>query len=303
MLYDFSCTPQLFTNEALNSGQNNMFFLQLFLKEVNKNGILADLNNGDWRKSVWQHINDLPPKYKDKLHHLFSTLKDHNLIVGHKKVDFKPSNEEEWIKLAEMSNGLQSFFSIISSKSTDKTQTLQDLLESEKWEEERLATHYIVQNEENLSLELNPILNYARKVILIDPYFNILRPRYRTTLNIVSQQLRNQRGNKQKGTIEIHARYKYGETDDKKFISSWERSSKDIFQKYGHICKLYLWDNADSWHDRYIITDQCGVHVGAGLDVREEGKSTWAKLEYITLADILKDFRENSSSYTLKVSL
>lgn len=295
MLYDFSCTPQLFTEEALSSEKSNMFYLQLFLKEIYKNGIIADLNNGDWKKNVLQQINSLPPMYKDKLLHLFSTLKDHNLIVGHKKFELKPSNELEWIKLAELSDDLQSFFSIVSYEQASKTQTLQDLLESERWQEERLTTHHIIQNEENLLSELKPILNYARKVTLIDPYFNTLKARYRTTLNLVAEQLRIQRGNAQKGTIEIHARFVLGELDDSKFISSWQRSSKEIFQKYGHLCKLYLWDKADSWHDRYIITDQCGIHVGAGLDVREDGKSTWAKLDYNTLADIVKDFRENSS--------
>ncbi|MBT5935429.1 hypothetical protein [Sulfurimonas sp.] len=303
MLYDFSCTPQLFTEEALNSDSSNFFFLQMFLKEVNKNGILADLNNGDWRKQVLQQINSLQPSHKDKLLHLLSNLKDHNLIVGHKKAELKPSSEEEWIELAKISDDLEPFFSMLSLSKNDKTISLQSLFESDKWQDERLRTHYIIQNEVNLLQELKPILSYAKKVILIDPYFDTIRPKYRATLNIVAQELRSQRGNAQKGTIEIHTRFKYGETDGHKFKSSWERSSKEIFQKYGHICRLYQWDKTDSWHDRYIITDQCGVHVGAGLDVREEGKSTWAKLEYSTLSDIVKDFRENSSSYELKLSL
>jgi len=299
MLYDYACTPQVFSDEALDANSAHFTLLAMFLRGVLENGMIADLNNGDWKKNVIQNINQLPSKYKDKIAHLYQSLKDKNLIVGHKKSDLKPSNEEEWLKLVELSNEKVPFYEIISLLETEYSHSLEDVLDSEKWIQ-RSRTHYVVQNEENLRIELKPILSYAKKVTLIDPYFSTLRPKYRTTLGVIAELLRDQRGNNQKGTIEIHIRYKAGETDDNRFLNSWKRSSQEIFQKHGHICKLFQWDKADTWHDRYIITDQCGVHVGAGLDDRDEGKSTWSKLDYNTLSDIVKDFRENSSPYTLK---
>lgn len=299
MLYDYACTPQIFSNEALEINSAHFTLLTMFLRGVLDNGMIADLNNGDWKKNVIQNINHLPPKYKDKIAHLYQSLKDKNLIVGHKKSDLKPSNEEEWLKLAELSNEKEPFYGIISLLESDLSHSLEDMLESDKWIQ-RSRTHYVVQNEENLRKELKPVLSYARKVTLIDPYFSTLRSKYRTTLGIIAELLRSQRGNVQKGMIEIHIRYKAGETDASTFLNSWMRSSQEIFQKHGHICKMFQWDKAESWHDRYIITDQCGIHVGAGLDDRNEGKSTWSKLDYSTLSDIVKDFRENSSPYILK---
>lgn len=304
MLYDLSCTPQIFSKDALESDSNNIFFLVQFLEDVYRNGMLADLNNGEWRKNVFKNINELSPSDKDALSNLISTLKDHNLIVGHTKSGLKPSSEKEWIELAKISDSLQSFFGIVSFEQEDKTQTLKDLLYSTKWKQERLSSNVIIQNEENLIMALNPILAYAKRVILIDPYFNIMKSKYRLTLNLVAKLLRSQRGNMQSGSIEIHTSFKKDDIDPSNdtFRNSWTKIKNDLFKEYGHVNTMYIWNNTDDWHDRYIITNQCGVQVGAGLDVRN-GKSTWSKLDYSVLANILKDYKENSSPYRLHAIL
>jgi len=301
MLYDYACTPQIFD---INDDSAKAKDLIHFLYGVIQNGMLADLNNGDWKKEVISIINNLPEKYKDKFSALYKNLKDKNLIIPHIKADFKPKSEEEWIELAQLSETIKPFYSIIGTQEhIGEVKSLEEFIISDEWLIERVQTKYIIQSEERLRLELESILSYAKKVVLIDPYFNVKTQRYRKTLYLVAEYLRSQRGNNQKGSIEIHTRYEQGKTDTKDYIDAWKKSQKDIFQKFGHTLALYQWDDTSGWHDRFLITDQCGVQVGAGLDVRNEGKSTWTKLDYEILYEILRDYKENSSNYTLKLKI
>lgn len=305
MLYDFSCTPEVFSEQYLTSGDSNYISLVSFLQGIATNGILADLNNGEWKKLVAENLDQLPEQYKGRLLSIFDKLKDQNLIVGHPKSKIKASTEKDWIDIAEISDEKQPFFSMVGSQEYDENiSTVEDLLLSEHWTEERTMSHYILQDEENMRNELSGLLTYAQKVTLIDPYFNTSKYSFRKTLELVAEQFGKRRGMRHRGSIHVHAKYEEGKTDTQKYIDSWKRSSKEIFQKYGHICSLYLWDNTGKkMHDRFIITDQCGVQVGAGLDIRDEGMSTWSKLEYMILSDILKNYIKNSSSFDLKKKL
>ncbi len=302
MLYDFSCTPEVFSEEYLTSEGGHFFSLINFLQGIASNGLLADLNNGDWKKSVVHNLDSLPEQYRSKLLSLFEKLRDQNLIVGHPKSKIKASSEKDWVDVAEISNDKKPFFGIVGSQEyNENVSTIEELILSQHWAEERTISHYIEQNEENMKKELANMLPYAKKVTLIDPYFNTTKYTFRKSLELVAEQFGSRRGMRQKGSIQVHAKYQQGNTDTQHYADSWKKISKEIFQKYGHICSLYLWDNTGKkMHDRFIITDQCGVQVGAGLDIRNEGTSTWSKLEYNTLSDILKNYVENSSSFDLK---
>ena len=304
MLYDFSCTPQVFSEKTLDSSESHFHFLVMFLQGILSNGMLADLNNGDWRKAVLQNINQLNTRHKDLISTLFKSIKDQNLIVGHPKASIKANTEDEWIDVADISNQKKPFFSIVSTDDiTNKKSTLEEVLLSQHWMNDRSRNSYVQQDKTTMREQLGEILGYARIVRLIDPYFS-MRKNYQITLNIVADLLRKQRGNRQKGTIEIHIKYEAGKTDSADFIREWERLSREIFREYGHICSLSQWEDINKqWHDRWIITDQVGVQVGAGLDIRSHGKSTWTKLEYNVLSDILKEYKENSSPFILKKTI
>ena len=236
---------------------------------------------------------------------MFEKLRDQNLIVGHPRSKIKALSEKDWIDVAEISNDKKPFFSIVGSQEyNEHVSTIEDLILSQHWSEERTSSHFIEQNEENMKKELVNMLPYAKKVTLIDPYFNTTKYTFRKSLELIAEQFGSRRGMRQRGSIQVHAKYQQGQTDTQQYADSWKRISKEIFQKYGHICSLYLWDNTGKkMHDRFIITDQCGVQVGAGLDIRNEGNSTWSKLEYNILSDILKNYVENSSSFGLKMKL
>lgn len=55
------------------------------------------------------------------------------------------------------------------------------------------------------------------------------------------------------------------------YLDTWEKKLSLLKKKDGHRFKVFLWESlpsSETLHDRFILTDQCGVSVPGGLDCR-----------------------------------
>ncbi len=302
MLYELILTPQVFEKINLEEIPNQWYRETLeILKASSKNGIIISLNKDEWIRESLIRLNYLSPHLKDKILSLFKRLKDANLIVKIPKSTINASSESEWIAVANDSqNGIPFGMIVATQHMNEHIYTPIEMIDSEIWEEKNQPTLYIEQSEANMEKHLATFLRYAQKIQIIDPYFNIQKGRYKKSLEIISRLFSSRRGFKMGRSIVIHCKYDEFITNDANYTALWKQMKEDIFKTYGHTCMIYIWKESDKkMHDRFIITDQFGLSIGAGLDIREQNKTSWSLIDNNTKSEVLKDYQENSSPFEL----
>lgn len=310
MLLDFAIVPHVFDKSYLESNPEQLYALSALLRDISQRGMITGLNNKDWNKEVLERTNFLPKNSSEKIISILNNLKSRNRIVGHpKQENVRYATELDWIGLAKSLDEKATFSTIVSTQPCEKCEQPNEA--HEKISVLDAGTQVIIQNRENMKIQLAPLLRYARKVTLIDPYFNVAQRRFKDTLELIAECLSQRRGERLKESqIIVNARYvdensaKYfnDRTDTAEYEQRWHEIFNNILQRYGHKCKLQVWDDNRLMHDRYIITDQCGVSVGLGLDMdnSDSRESSWGMLRNDLLSAKLDAVKENSSPYILK---
>ena len=88
-------------------------------------------------------------------------------------------------------------------------------------------------------------------------------------------------------------------------LREWERQLRPVISQWGHKFEVFLWKNrpgGKTFHDRYLITDQCGVRAPGGLDFADNTAraniSSWSLLEADEIRDIIHcEFHQAKSPY------
>jgi hypothetical protein len=150
-------------------------------------------------------------------------------------------------------------------------------------------------------------------VILIDPYMTCRKDRFFNTVQRCADLLGKHDGQQQRGLIQIHAGDPLMDSEvahrelAKDRLDRWEQELKPVVTHWKHMFDVTLWKNntgGKSFHDRYIITDQCGISVPGGLDFGDDptraNLTSWSWQEPSIIEDILRrEFNPSTSPYTL----
>ena len=146
-------------------------------------------------------------------------------------------------------------------------------LDAPCWRDRKISLRFL-KTEDNLKKHLAPLLHFARKVTLIDPYMTCRKERFLNTVQHCAALLGRHFGQDKQWRIEIHAGDpdKESEGDHRESyqdrLSRWERELGPVAKYFKKKFRISLWRNnpGKNFHDRYIITDQFGVDARGGLD-------------------------------------
>jgi hypothetical protein len=301
MLKEICITPQVFEREHIDF--SNWKDIKSLLENIADSGYILGLKNKDWIRTVLENIRCLDPKIKDRLSTIISTLKDRDRIVGHPKSDaFTGTDEDDWYRFAIFLNDIRSFHKIIATQSfkenTISVEELEDIVINQEFG--ITGSKRNIKTEENLEKILMPFLSYSRKVTIIDPYFYLHLKRFKKTLKIVAECFRERRGQRDKGSIDIHCKW---DEINQYNLKAWQQAIRNISNSYDHTIKLYTWERTEGvikLHDRYFITNQSGLVSAAGNDQDDWQQSEWSIKDYRELNDVLIQYKENSSPFKLK---
>lgn len=310
MLKEICVTPQVFDSEHIDS--SNWKDIKTLLEAIKNSGYILGLNNKDWLKTVRKNLNSLDStdsnkqKIKDRLNAIFDLLQNRNRICGHPKGNIIPGNENDWIKIAKDLNDIRPFYALIATahffENIHSVDDLEDIDISDKFGV--IGSQHYIKSEDALQQLFLPILSYARKLTVIDPYFYIDEPRYQTTLSFLAKFFKERRGQKDKGNITINCKWNpEWDSGIKSKFKKWQNEINKIFQEYGHIVTVNVWakkPDGIKMHERYIITDQVGIVAGAGTDKDDFQQSEWSIKNYDTLDEIKSQYIENASVFELK---
>lgn len=287
MLFEHAMTPELFDSAFLNTNDSNEIILVQILRGLAEFGILANLNKDGWIRHVKERVNTLSPATKDKVISCLTVLHDRNRLVRHpRSMTGNPISDCDWLKLALVSHERIPFHAIILSQKlmdncnceSSEFVEFSVSLDSTQWNDCRRRTLTLNKSRADYRSNLAPVLRHARKLALVDPYFKCVK-RYIDTIKICSNLFGDRGHIRLNGQIQIHAlndhRNPHHCIDDR--LAEWERNLRSLADNDGHIFKVFLWENKpDSrakMHDRYILTDQCGILIPGGLDCYDSSRA------------------------------
>lgn len=301
ILKEVTFTPNVFDRNVAMESKQKFERLLNALENLLDSGIIIGLTK------QWQvKINELIQRYddydKDEIEEIFKQLDNRNrlaLYPENRILEDNEDNEDDWIKQANKLNQKRKFNVIVASKDTLTTTPIENL--PRNFFNNRGAV-VARQTEEFMNKMLGPILSYADKVTIFDPYFSLEHDRYKNALEIICENLANHHGVKDEAVIYIQTSIKSMMTSrefDWKVANQWPKIIKKYEDKYGHILTLNIWEelNNDRWHERWLITNQCGIFMGIGSSISDWTDSTWSLLDWRELSNIASKFNINRSKY------
>lgn len=259
--------------------------------------MLADVHKGKWSAHIAARIDSLSPALRDKVKVCMNVLNDRHRLVRHPKcMDSDPRTDQDWLNLICESHDRIPFHAIIlsqmlnenTSRECDAFVEFLEALESERWQVLQKRTLSLFRCRDEYRTALGPILRHAKALSLIDPYMNSQESRFYDTISICSNLLGQRGHTRLRGRIDIHVeagkQMPAGATMTAHF-DLWERRLRPLIDANDHRFRVFLWESlpgSGTMHDRYILTDQCGISIPGGLDCRAHShpnSTDWSLLD------------------------
>lgn len=300
MLFKIVITPDVFTLSNVESLERDLDFLWDY---VHENCILFLPNGNEWTEHILkfkssQFIHDKTTRYLNR-------MKDENRIV----TSGIPVKDENWIEWALTIYKEYELYAIIMPKNKrialrlhgnryidfplNPTQPAVAELKNAKF-------CSIITDEINLEVNLKPILEYARVLRVIDPYLNT-KPWSENSIRIASKLLSGSlQNNKYSGLFEIYLSAKKSQirreelSDPRRTLNIWQPMLDKFYKEYGVRFQVTIfgnYENQKGLHDRYILTDQCGVELSTGFSCdKPVHPQTWKLLPKTSFSKITNMF-------------
>jgi len=299
ILKEVAFTPQAFDKEFNLSNNRRFGKLITILDTLIESGIILAASSS-WKKNIYELLENYEDSDKSELAALLKELDSRERIVTYpssKQLD----SEKSWISEINHLNRQRAFDFIAGTVNEGIVQTVESIERKKYLNSGAVVT---MQTKENMHKMLAPILSYAEIVTIIDPYFQFSVKRYEESFEVICENLGNNHDVKSEAIIDIHTSIKPLLNRDKEFVwqqaDHWPRVIKSFEKKYGHKITLYIWEEVrkqNEWHDRWLITNQCGISIGKGSDVSNWTDSTWSLLDWDVLPEITAKFNKNRSLF------
>lgn len=326
MLYHFAITPDVFDPTILTASSRESVVLVELLRGIADNGLLANLHSGAWHRQIKQQydVEACSPAVRDKVRTCLTVIYDRNRLIRHPAGSELPDTDEcRWLRWAVERHQSDLGYPWHGIVATDEyvhfseivdpvLVALSGVLDHTCWQG-RPKSIRLPKTDVELKAALTPLLKYAERVTLVDPYMTCVQSRFFDTVQQCANLLGKHDGRQARGLIQIHAgdpRYlgddAYNETAADR-LDRWERELKPVIAQWGHKFEVTLWANRSGgkkFHDRYLITDQCGISMPGGQDFESDptraNLTTWSWLEPPIIRDILlQEFHPVKSPYLL----
>lgn len=326
MLNQFAITPDAFEPWAVRNMTPPGIVLIELLRGICENGLLANLHAGRWITDIRRHQDneDLPQNVRDRLESCLSLLHNRNRLIRHPAGSSEYTEDDfRWLKWslerhrADSSNPIAGIFSTdevleLSDLNDDVLIRLSSALDADCWMNRQRSVRF-TKTTTNLLTHLTPIIRYAQKATLIDPYMTCREQRFFETIQHVADLLGKHDGQRSPGIINIHAGdpVALGRDNLRESVSArlarWKIELQPVATQWGHTFRIFLWGRKDGGkllHDRYLITDQCGIDTPGGLDFLPDSEgeranqTTWSLLEHQDVQKIvLEEYHHSKSPY------
>lgn len=315
MLYELAITPDVFDSPLAATDPEHGLELRELLREISTNGLVANFDKGEWARQVMTRADGWPPRTRDALQtHLVRLDKLHRLVRHPKRDAGHPASDQEWLDLAMESHRRVPFDWVVVSKrlhaNTDAQDSalteLAELRQSEGWEARRWSES-VQMCESKYRQLLGPLLRHAKRLEIINPYLSHRNRRHFKIVELCASAM-GERGQAPLAG-KIHNHVWQAESEDPArvdvYLDSWMQELDRLKQQHRlrHSFKVVAWgrkSDGPRMHDRFLLTDQCGVQAGWGFDCLAEGtnqQTTWTFLNELIWKERRNDYVRDVGPY------
>jgi len=308
MLYEYAMTPDLYDSQVQDNIMGADIILTQLLRGIAENGLMANLHKDRFvRHIVDDRLAGVPQKTRDKIIACINLLDTRKRVVRHPvSSNGDPETDLDWLNIAMESQERCPFQAIFLSENLENEYSstcssfvsFETALDSEQWLSGATRTAVVKKTPAEFSAHLKAVLKYARAVQLIDPFMNYDEGRFMNTVNLVSQATGNREFGPLQGRIDIHTELKNQKPirmNLNDYLDGWGRKLQPLIDRDDHRFRVFLWKSlpgSEHMHDRYILTDQCGISVPGGLDCRDHSQANSTDFMLIDEAARLKHWDE-----------
>ena len=88
-------------------------------------------------------------------------------------------------------------------------------------------------------------------------------------------------------------------------LNLWKQKLEPLIKEHNHTFRVFLWESRErkeKMHDRFILTDQCGISISGGLDCRTHShanSTVWSLLDEDVLYKCWEDYDREMSPFKL----
>lgn len=301
---EVALTPHVFDKNKLLDNERKFEKLLNALEGLSESGMLVGVYS-NWYENINKFIEAYDDFDKDEMEGVLKHLHDRQRIVHVQNQLCDKDDEECWISQATKLNQIRAFEIILATQQNYNTKSLDEIdRKTLKDAFQNKGAKVLPQTKENMQKLLMSILAYAEIAKVYDPYFNLSKKRYEDALNIVCQTLGSHHGAKETAIIDIHTSAKtlLNNIDmlDWSLSDNWSSKIRNFQKLYGHQIVIHVWEDKrgnDEWHDRWLITNQCGITLGKGSDISEWHDATWGILDYVEIPNLECKFDSNNNKY------
>lgn len=296
MLIELGILPEVLAKE--HSPEERVLLKELD-RIVRREGIVHDFGFGKWKDSLLER-QDLPLLAKKLLEQWGLEGRLWEAPSGGSKF---PNTDSEWRREVQLYSSKICLTSIIAiepfpfPKGGAQLTSLSDLIEA-PWRETSQSTRTYLKSSSYNKL-LKPIVEKSFRLTIIDPYLN--PDGYITELLPFCTKL----------DAPIHVHIPLISPGERRTVLpseafSWKEKRQHEFSRFDTQLKrkslraeIHLWDH---FHDRFIITNLLGIHMGKGLSINDKVNeiTTWSKLSKLDREAVEREFDSNSGQRTLK---
>lgn len=236
-----------------------------------KGRLIAEFPRKAWFRDVYEAASGFSPTQRTRLEILLREARGTKVIrTG------RPYNENlEWLSNALTENERFPFQAIIAQ---DKGTGSAAVLLAEEIDEQHprmvIANPVSVPRDAaSIASALSALLMHGSRILLIDPFFNLYNPRYKSALRECLRIVKTKNPN---AVCEIHYRYHINASSP----ADIERGAADLFPGLipeGMSLKIFCWkerDGGSDFHARYLLTEKGGIALDAGFSAEGMHQTT-----------------------------
>ena len=287
MIYEFALEPALVARWC--EREKYLFFKEKF--GLRSRRIISTYPK-KWKKFVWEAFKSGPSANDQNAQMRMTEVVQY---LWQKPIK-RPSTFPEimiWLARAEAEHAERPFHAILATDNPRHKSfviPVNDLIEYEHALWEIPDSDSTPRNPAKISETLSPLIRLCRHVLLVDPYFDPNKDRFRQTLKAILNKCNENVCGIEHLNIELH-------TSIDRFFRNEDRgenrdsvSESNVYANFVLDCKnkipglvpegiqlkIVVWkqkDNGEKLHNRYLLTDMFGVMFGTGLDAASDSNS------------------------------
>lgn len=245
----------------------------------------------DWYSRVFAAVDDVPPIAGKRIEEALNKLAARMMPRKH---GWDDRDARCWLEKAEDEHGVRPFRAILA---TTNPRVSRSVLQREQLHEStglwNVDTQQsVARTADAMAKSAKALLDCAREVYFVDPYFGAEEPRFRRPFEGFLEVLANRTNRLPLAGVELHVEAR-ASADFVKL--QCEGRFRDSVPR-GLKVRVMRWKEHKEFHNRYILTDRGGMYFGIGLD-EGEGTDDVSLLSDASYRQRREQFQRSTSSF------